>query len=72
VRFILAGNADANLVVTFTAATADTLVAPNDIAASAVTFATGNRIGATVKFISDGSVWYAINENAGCVMTVTP
>lgn len=46
---------------TVSAATADTLVAPNDAAADSVTYGTGHRIGAAVRFISTGSVWVAIN-----------
>lgn len=46
---------------TVSAATADTLIAPNDAAADSVTYGTGHRIGAAVRFISTGAVWVAIN-----------
>jgi len=46
---------------TVSAATADTLIAPNDAAADSITYGTGHRIGAAVRFISTGSVWVAIN-----------
>lgn len=46
---------------TVSAATADTLIAPNDAAADSVTYGTGHRIGAAVRFISTGGFWVAIN-----------
>lgn len=46
---------------TISAATADTLITVNDAAADSVTFGTGHRIGAHVRFISTGTKWIAIN-----------
>jgi len=69
VEFILAG--DDSLAVTFSPQSADTLIAPNNATADSVTFGAGHRISATVRFVSNGSYWIAINENAGCTMTVT-
>jgi len=56
---------------TYAAATADTLIAPNDAQADSVTFATGHRIGSCVRFQSNGSYWVAVNESTGCTMTIT-
>ena len=47
--------------VTISAATAGTLRSANKTNGDAVTFATGHRIGAYARFISDGAYWYAIN-----------
>lgn len=46
---------------TISAATADTLITVNDAAADSVTYGSGHRIGAHVRFISTGSFWIAIN-----------
>ncbi len=69
VEFML--NGDDSLAVTFAPETADTLVAPNNATADSVTFGSGHRMGAVVRFVSDGTKWHAINVNAGCTMTVT-
>jgi hypothetical protein len=55
---------------TIAAATADTLITANDAAADSVTFGTGHRIGAAVRFISTGAYWVAINLGS-TTMTVT-
>lgn len=68
IRFVNVGT-DAT-APTWAAATADTLIAPNDAAADSVTFGSGHRIGSAVKFISTGSFWVVINESTGCTMTV--
>ncbi len=47
--------------ITISAATADTLIAPNDTQADSITFTVGNRAGAYVRFISTGSYWVAVN-----------
>lgn len=57
-------------IPTISAATADTLIAMNDAAADSVTFATGHRIGAYVRFISTGTYWVAINLG-NTTMTIT-
>ena len=57
--------------VTCSAATVDTLIAFNDAAADAVTFATGHRIGACVRFISNGSYWVAHNMSANNTMGIS-
>jgi hypothetical protein len=65
-------NGDDSLAVTFDVAGADdNLIAPNNASADSVTFGAGHRIGAVVKFISNGTSWIAVNVNAGCTMTVT-
>jgi hypothetical protein len=56
---------------TISAATADTLIAPNDAAADSVTFGTGHRIGAAVRFISTGSFWIAINLGSTTMTVAT-
>jgi len=55
---------------TYSAATADTLVAKGDQGADSVTFASGQRTGSSVVFISTGTAWVAINENGACTMTI--
>ena len=53
------------------AATVNTLITVNNKStADSVTFATGNRIAATVRVVSDGTYWHAMNLN-GTTMTVT-
>lgn len=59
-----------NTIPTIAAATVDTLITANDAAADSVTFATGHRIGAALKFISTGTYWVAINEGS-TTMSVT-
>lgn len=54
---------------TVSAATADTLITVNDAAADSVTFGTGHRIGAHVRFISNGTKWIAVNVGS-TTMTV--
>ena len=68
VIFVL--NGDNSLAVTFAPTTADTLVAPNNATADSVTFAAGQRIGAVVMFLSDGSKWHALSIG-GTTITVT-
>jgi hypothetical protein len=56
---------------TFTGATANTIVAPNTLLANSVILNTTNElIGATVKFVCDGSLWYCIPSNFGAIATV--
>lgn len=51
-----------NQTVTISAATADTLITVNDTAADSVAFSTTSlKIGSSVFFISNGSVWFALN-----------
>lgn len=51
-----------NQTVTISAATADTLITLNDTAADSVAFSTASvKIGAMVRFISNGSFWVAVN-----------
>jgi hypothetical protein len=57
-------------VPTIAAATTDTLVGPNDQDLKSVTWATGHRIGAYAKFVSDGSFWHVLNLG-GTTMTYT-
>jgi hypothetical protein len=45
------------------AATADTLITTNNATADGISFDNTADIGATVKFISNGTVWIAINES---------
>ena len=55
---------------TISAATADTLIGPNDVDLDSVTWATGHRINATARFWSDGSFWHVQNLG-GTTMTYT-
>jgi hypothetical protein len=55
---------------TISAATADTLIGPNDVDLDSVTWGTGHRIGAYCRFISDGAFWHVQNL-AGTTMTYT-
>ena len=48
-------------IPTISAATVDTLITFHDVAADSVTFGSGHRIGAHVRFISNGTKWIAIN-----------
>jgi hypothetical protein len=54
---------------TISAAVADTLIAPNDDEADSVTFGSGHRIGAYVRFIATGAKWVAVNVGS-TTMTV--
>lgn len=58
------GTGTDNYIPTFTAATADTLIVPNDATATSVSFDAGSRIGFYLHLISDGSKWVAINEGS--------
>lgn len=62
------GVADDTCIPTISAASADTLVGPNDIDLDSVTWGTGHRIGAHAKFWSDGSFWHVQNLG-GTTMT---
>jgi hypothetical protein len=56
--------------ITMSAATADTLITRGDLTADSVAFSTGGeKIGAAVKFLSNGTYWIAINKS-DCTMTV--
>lgn len=55
---------------TVSAATADTLIGPNDVDLDSVTWATGHRINAVARFWSDGSFWHVQNLG-GTTMTYT-
>jgi len=68
IDFMWAG--DDSLAATIAAATVDTLVTFNDATADSVTFASGHRIGAYVRCISDGTYWHAINLSGSNTMTV--
>lgn len=57
---------------TISAATADTLITVNDTTADSVAFSTaGQKIGSSVKFISNGSVWIAINLGSTTMTVAT-
>jgi hypothetical protein len=57
---------------TISAATADTLITVNDTTADSVAFSTaGQKIGSHVKFISNGSVWIAINLGSTTMTVAT-
>jgi len=66
---VAVGGSDA-CAPTISAATADTLVGPNDIDLDSVTWATGHRINAVARFWSDGSFWHVQNLG-GTTMTYT-
>jgi len=57
-------------VPTISAATADTLIGPNDEDLDSVTWGTGHRINAYARFWSDGSFWHVQNLG-GTTMTYT-
>jgi len=57
-------------VPTYAAAAVNTLITVNNQAADSVTYGSGHRIGATTKFISNGTLWIAINVGS-TTMTVT-
>jgi hypothetical protein len=50
------------------AATADTLIGPNDVDLKSVTWGTGQRIGAKARFWSDGFFWH-VDNLGGTTMT---
>ena len=56
---------------TFTPATATTLRAFNDATAISCTYGSGHRIGAYVRFISDGTYWNVQNLSSANTLTVT-
>ncbi len=62
------------MTMKFQAATASSLIAPGNNAASYITFqnysGSINMTGATVIFISNGTYWVAINESTGLTMVV--
>jgi hypothetical protein len=61
-----------NQTITISAATADTLITFNDTAADSVAFSTtSNKIGAWVRFISNGSVWIAVNFSNNTMTVAT-
>jgi len=68
IDFMLAGND--SLAVTISAATADSLIGPNDADLKSVTWGSGHRIGAYCRMISDGSYWHVLNLG-GTTMTYT-
>jgi len=59
IDFMIAGTDDC--APTVSAATADTLIGPNDVDLDSVTYGTGHRIGAYLRVVSDGTYWHAIN-----------
>jgi hypothetical protein len=56
---------------TISAATADTLIVVGDAQADSVTFGSGHRIGAYVRFISTGTYWVAINVGSTTMTVAT-
>jgi hypothetical protein len=68
-RFI--GTGDNSYAPTFATPISDNLIAPNNATADSVTYGTGHRIGFALILMSNGTYWCALNENAGCTMTVT-
>lgn len=68
-EFVVTG-ADTS-IPTFSTATVDTLITVNDQAADSVTFGTGHRIGACVKFISNGANWIAVNVGSTTMTVAT-
>lgn len=61
---------DDSLAVTIATTSVDTLVTSNDVQADSITFGSGHRKGAAVRFVSDGTAWHVFNINAGATMTV--
>lgn len=59
IDFMVTGTDDC--APTVAAATADTLIGPNDVDLDSVTYGTGHRIGAYLRVVSDGAKWHAIN-----------
>jgi len=70
VEVVVHGSATDACAPTIAAATADTLVGPNDVDLDSVTWGTGHRIGAQAKFWSDGTLWHVRNLG-GTTMTYT-
>jgi hypothetical protein len=66
-RFVMIGTNTCAPV--FTAATADTLITYNDQAADSIAFATANRIGAEITFLSTGTYWVALSNTAVAAAT---
>lgn len=64
------GAASDDCAPTISAASADTLIGPNDVDLDSVTWGTGHRIGAQAMFWSDGSFWHVQNLG-GTTMTYT-
>jgi hypothetical protein len=64
------GSASDACAPTISAASADTLIGPNDVDLDSVTWGTGHRIGAQAKFWSDGTLWHVQNLG-GTTMTYT-
>lgn len=63
------GIAAQNMIVA--AATADTLVTLNDVAADSIAIQTaGGIIGAAIKVFNDGTQWIALGETVGATYTV--
>ena len=68
---VMQGNpADNTTAITVEAATADTLIGPNDVDLDSITFPAGSRIGGYARFISNGSFWQVQNLG-GTTMTYT-
>jgi len=64
------GSASDSCAPTISAATADTLIGPNDVDLDSVTWASTHRIGAQAKFWSDGT-WWHVQNLGGTTMTYT-
>lgn len=61
-----------NQTTTISAATADTLITVNDANADSVAFSTTSaKIGSCVEFISNGSVWIAVNQGTTAMTIAT-
>lgn len=58
-------------IPTYSAATVDTLITVNDQQADSVTYATGNRIGSHIRFISTGTYWVAVNVGSTTMAVTT-
>ncbi len=65
-------NANSNTTdPTYSAASANTLIAFNDATASSVNFATGHRIASVVEFESNGTYWMVTNISTSNTMDIT-
>lgn len=61
-----------NQTVTISAATADTLITFNDTQADSVAFSTTNaKTGGVIRFISNGTVWFAVNLSNNTMTVAT-
>lgn len=61
-----------NQTITISSATADTLITVNDTAADSVAFSTTNlKTGSCVRFISNGTVWIAVNVGSTTMTVAT-